>query len=389
MAFLTMLILSDSRVKMMSFAPTAKIAVIVLLFAYVMTNYKEFRDQKNNLFIHFSPFLIYAVLASAWSNDLFLAFQKSLSYALIFFTIPLLYKGALKQNALLANDLVSYLAVILFLGLAGYLISFDFGTLAGRYRGLLGNPNGMGILLTVAGPLYFILKKRIPTFSVDLRTELFFGLVFTLSLILTGSRTALFALLIFVGFLRLKFFSNTFTLVVFAFILLGYDYIFSSLPVVAEFLGLQEYLRIETLDEGSGRFVAWNFAWQQIQDVFFVGGGFGHTETIFKRFFVELSMQGHQGNAHNSYLTLWMNTGIIGIALFGFGLIRSIGVSIKESTYTLPLVYTVLFSANFESWLSASLNPFTSLFLIALSTTMISTESLEEWHSEHKLKANL
>jgi O-antigen ligase len=150
----------------------------------------------------------------------------------------------------------------------------------------------------------------------------------------------------------------------------SYEILISNLPAMIEYLGFAEYFRLDTIEEGSGRFIAWNFAWIQIQNVFFAGGGFGHTEYIFKQFYNELSRLGHQGNAHHSFLTIWLDTGLIGIVLFALGLFRSVYKSIGASPYALPIIFSILFSAFFESWLAASLNPFTSLFLISLTLMM-------------------
>ena len=94
-----------------------------------------------------------------------------------------------------------------------------------------------------------------------------------------------------------------------------------------------------------------------------------------------LSQLGHQGNAHNSYLTLTLDTGIIGIILFLIGLVRTMVVSAGNFFYALPVFYAALFSANFESWLAASLNPFTSLLLITL-TIVTQPSSVETAENE-------
>ena len=161
------------------------------------------------------------------------------------------------------------------------------------------------------------------------------------------------------------------TFTMFIAVSVSYDTILTSLPQLSTFLGIQDYLRIETLNEGSGRFVAWNFAINNIESVFFLGGGYGYTELIFKKFFWELSSLGHQGNAHNSYLTIWLDTGLIGLSLFIIGMIRTSLTAFSKSRYALPIIYSMLFSANFESWLAASLNPFTSLFLILLTILLV------------------
>jgi O-antigen ligase len=112
--------------------------------------------------------------------------------------------------------------------------------------------------------------------------------------------------------------------------------------------------------------------------VFFLGGGFGYTEYIYKLNSTMLSMLGHQGNAHNSYLTLWLDTGLIGIILLFIGFVQTIVKANRVSHFTLPIFYAVFISANFESWLAASLNPFTSLFLVIVSLLLINNQDFRD-----------
>ena len=194
---------------------------------------------------------------------------------------------------------------------------------------------------------------------------------------MTGSRTALIAIILFFVFNRVKYLSNTVSLTIFIILIASYEYLLFYLPNLIVSLGLEDFFRLDTLEEGSGRFLAWGFAWERIQGVFFFGGGFNHTTYVFQVFQDELSKLGHQGNAHNSYLTIWLNTGLVGLVLFSIGLVRSIVAGIKSSSYTLPIVFAVLFSSYFESWLAASLNPFTSLFLISLTILAIPKDNVE------------
>ena len=361
------LLFSDSYLIPLSFAATAKIGSILILLIYILSNFDQFKLFNNKVFLYFLPFLAYAVLASSWSTEPFTALQKSVSYGIVFFCIPLLFQRALSQNPDFKRDLICGYGVFLFAGIGLWLISPDAGTLAGRFRGLMGNPNGMGTLSTVLVIMVFILRreqKNAP--RIDNQTWAFFLVSTGISLFLCGSRTALFAIILFFVFNRLRYFTNFGTLALFVGILLSYNYILTNLPIIITALGLEEYLRLDTLEEGSGRFIAWNFAWEQIQYNYFIGGGFGYTEYIYKEFYHYLSQLGHQGNAHNSYLTLWLDTGLVGILLYALGFMRSVFVASKASFFAFPVFYAILFSANFESWLAASLNPFTSLFLISL-----------------------
>ena len=161
-----------------------------------------------------------------------------------------------------------------------------------------------------------------------------------------------------------------------------YDQIFELIIRAIEILGLDNYFRKDTLLEGSGRVIAWSFAWQEIQSSsssFTFGKGFNYTETLFKDNFHLLSRRGHLGNAHQSFLTFWLDTGLIGVVLYFVGLIVTFIKAGKNSVLAWPIFYALIFSVSFESWLTASLNPFT-IILIMILTVMIYKVPNEESH---------
>lgn len=386
-AFVAVLILSDSRLPMMQFAATAKIGFIISLAGYLVVGNKRVKVE-NEIFKYFLPFALFALFTTLWAKDHFISLQKSVSYGLLLFSLPAIFLMAWKRNRAIVSDLIFFVSILLGIGLALYLISPNTVLLVERYRGLLGNPNGLGILLTASGPLFFLSMRSKAECRMNRTSQIIFLLVFVMSLLLSGSRTSLFAVMIFLAFYAMRNLPHALTFTLFLVISISYDAILSSLPQISIFFGLQEYLRVDTLDEGSGRFVAWNFAFDKIESVFFLGGGYGYTELIFKKFFWELSNLGHQGNAHNSYLTLWLDTGLIGLSLFVVGMVRTSLSALNNSRYALPIIYCMLFSANFESWLAASLNPFTSLFLILITILLIKedNEAKDQMASENKVE---
>lgn len=378
---LALLLMSDSRSNMFEFAAQAKIIAVVALGIFVYMNWGEMKAFTNKNFVYFLPFLAYSVIATLWSVETIPAFQKSISYLLIFFIVPIIYTGASTQNERIGIDVISFVIIVLLIGIGINFLFPGFTSLAGRYRGLLGNPNGLGIFLTVFFSFFFLTIKRL---NIDLFgspfSRLFLALL-VISVFLTGSRTTILALGLFVVFNYLKYLSNFVTLLLFFIFIFSYEYLLSQIPSIVQFLGLGEYFRLDTLEEGSGRFIAWNFAWERISERFFLGGGFGYTEYIYKQYYGELSRLGHQGNAHNSYLTIWLDTGLIGLSLLVLGILRTTFASIKESSYTLPVLYSILFSSFFESWLSASLNPFTTIFLLVLTLLLTPQQESIEAHS--------
>ena len=134
-------------------------------------------------------------------------------------------------------------------------------------------------------------------------------------------------------------------------------------------LGIGEYLRAQTLEEAGGRLVAYEYAWEQIKLNPFFGKGFGYSEFWFhqEEIELELNLLNHQGNTHNSYLTILMDTGFVGFFAFIFAWGTFFSKAIGKSPFGLPVLIIVLFSSNVEAWLAASLNPFTIILLIILT----------------------
>ncbi|MBK6833912.1 MAG: hypothetical protein IPG89_06405 [Bacteroidetes bacterium] len=68
-------------------------------------------------------------------------------------------------------------------------------------------------------------------------------------------------------------------------IIASYEIITSNFEGIVYSLGMDQYFRVETLKDGSGRLVAWNFAFEQIEKNFFLGRGFNYTEYIYFEFY--------------------------------------------------------------------------------------------------------
>jgi hypothetical protein len=90
-----------------------------------------------------------------------------------------------------------------------------------------------------------------------------------------------------------------------------FQLILANLTDILSALGLAKALRADTLESGSGRLVAWAFAWKHINSSFqnfLYGGAFGFDEMLFAWNAKMLISLGHVGGVHNSFLALWLNT---------------------------------------------------------------------------------
>jgi len=369
LGFIFILILSDSRVGSLQFAVNAKEIYIILLAVFLVIDSKGFAPF-NSFYLRFLPFFIIAIICIFYapSESVVNSIEKTASYIFLLLVVPnYVQKAHLMRGKEFYKMLVYLCAGILLLGFVFKFLSPDVVTREDRYEGMFGNPNGLGIFCLLLFLLFTVVIDFFPELFSKREKMFIYGYI-VLSILLSGSRGSLFGLIIYVVFTFLYKRSailGTIVAIVFA---TTYSYISANLVGIINTIGLQNYLRINTLEEASGRFVAWKFTWEHIQENFWIGRGFEYTSYLFSipKNVEYLQALGHLGNVHNSYLTLWLDTGLIGLSCFVFAFLSSFIKGIKKTTLALPIMYAVIFSSFFESWLTASLNPFTILLFIIL-----------------------
>lgn len=368
--FMIILVFSDSRLLFLKFAVDIKNIIVPLLALFLLFDSAEFKPY-NRLILRFVPFFLVASFCIFYSDDPFISIQKTLSYFLLILIVgnytPILIK---KKGKEWLRAFVYILSLILILGFVLRVLSPIMVTLDGRYMGLLGNPNGLALFSVLFFMFWELLLDLYPSLFSRGEKRMVYLLVIV-SIFYSGSRNSIFALLLFYLFKRAYRYSPFIGFIVFLFVIIMYELVFSNLPYIISSIGMQDYFRVETLETGSGRLIAWNFAWENIQKNFFIGKGFAYTEILFKKNYSVLSVMGHQGNAHNSFLTIWLDTGLIGAVLFYVALIMSFIQGAKRSLLSIPIMYSIFFLSTFESWMAASLNPFT-IFLFLILTILCS-----------------
>ena len=359
-------VFSDSRSSLLSFAITAKI-LLVFSLPYIASKLNSRSSINGTAFI---PFIVYCFVLVLFSEVAFTSFQKTLSYSILLISSPLLLSGVIETYV----KIIVLFGLILLIGLVLTLINYDFVHLLGRYRGLLGNPNGLGIL----GIVFFLLFQAVQDKYPNLFSKkeiIVLGILFVLSLIYSGSRSAIFTILLFYGlrwiFIRSASLGIFVSIVSVALI----NFVTIDWVGIIQTFGLQDYFRVETLSEGSGRLVAWTFAWEKIQENILWGSGFAYNEYLFYgEHALMLSNLGHQGNVHNSFLTLWLDTGLFGLLLFLVPLLRLVYMASLNTQIAIPIFICFVFSANFESWMAASLNPFSIIFYFTIYLLVLKRE---------------
>lgn len=336
-----------------------------------------------------APFSLLALFFSlAFSPVTFDASIRAIAYLLI----ALVVFGFLKK--LFAQYPLKFsVTCLVLIGLYYFIpLILDFLPFSGsvrmgsRYTGFMGNPNGIGLLSIMCIPLvdYLYLVVRRTGGSFVIKPKLFIGIKFViiLSVVLASSRNALFSILIY-EVLKLSFRSFTISVVMMFFLLFGYTLSYSVDWVSIIYnLGLESYLRVETLEDASGRTDVWQVVWEEIKRSPFIGKGI-----LYDNYFMEQYRSQMLGviprafyGVWNSYLSLWMNVGFFGLITYLYFIIR-IYIESDVKRLATPFLIAALFSGIAESWMASSLNAFTPLFFLYFALQSVPLKELENKES--------
>lgn len=354
----------------------AKNIYIILLSMFLLLERQRFTPP-SKIFTIFLPFFIYSFFPLIFSSALATGVQKTLSYALLFLVVPnYVLQNFREQGWVFFRNMVFFMTIILIAGIILRYIDPTKTFVMGRFHGIFGNPNGMAIYCF----LFFVLASVVNSLNPKLftNTERFvvFGVILY-CLIVSGSRASLAAVMIYLIFNRFFALSPFLGFVVLLAVVGISEVVSQNLAVIVMALGLEDFFRLRTLEGGSGRYFAWEFAWEKIQDFLIFGGGFANDETVMRKNYDYLERMGHQGGVHNSYLSMWFNMGIVGLIIYFRSFLLLFIKASKVAPMSLGAMFAVLFSANYESWLVGSLNPYTIVLLMVM--TVLSEEEIAGW----------
>ncbi|MEO0896476.1 MAG: O-antigen ligase family protein [Bacteroidota bacterium] len=361
------LIMGDSRLWYLQYFKPLRIVLILMVFFRCLGLITSGKLKFRKVILYTIPFFIVAIAGGFLSPNIPLSMSKMISYFCLLFAVIHLVPYFLRQdNSDLIQSLIYISLLVLLFGLISSIVNPRFAYLVGRYRGVLGNPNGLGIYCTLMFPIIILGLELYPkqrgTFFIALFLMIF-------SLLLANSRTAIGSILIFY---MLYWVQKRHSILRggFYFFILPVGLLFLSsggLLNVISLLGLNEYFRVESLTTGTGRYIAWAMGLEQIRLSPLIGRGFAWEEIYFHMDRIKeiLIVTEHQGGMHNSYLTFLMNNGYLGLITFLIFLFVLFG-KIDAQKYKLPVIITGVISSFFESWLNSSLNAFSIHFYILL-----------------------
>lgn len=378
--FLITLMLSDMNAdvhSMRGFKLAKNTYILVLAFIFLLERQRF--EPHAQVFKIFLPMFAYSAFPLLASPAMIVGLQKTFSYMLLFLVVPNYVLYCFRRQGW---DFFRNLIFFITFALAAQRIHLELVPwwqthIGGRYRGMFGNPNGLAMFSFLSFMLVsVILHVKKDLLSTRLKVVVYGVIIYYL--LKSGSRASLMSSLIFLVFSRFFRVSPFLGFVGFLLFLVITEVASNNLPMIVTALGLEDFFRLHTLTDGSGRYFAWEFAWNKIHEngLFLFGGGFGADENIMRQNYEYLRSMGHHGGVHNSYLTLWFDLGIVGLIIY----FRSFFLIFLKASKRVPIafavMFAVLFSIMYESWLAGSLNPFTIMLLIML-TILTEDEILE------------
>ncbi|MFL5763747.1 MAG: O-antigen ligase family protein [Bacteroidia bacterium] len=366
--FFLILILSDSLEPRLDFAKDIKTVYISLLVFFVLFDRKQFTPY-NQFYKIFIPFFILSVVCIAFSETVGVAAQKTFSYFSMFLVIPcFLTKLYREQGTKILRSVILFVTTILILDMVIAVLDHDaaYNVTFGRFKGVFGNPNGLGLFCFLAFTLFFTINNIYTDLFSRQEKILIYGLIAT-SIILSGSRNSVISivlLVLFTYFFKRSLVVGFILSTLFIFVSIA---LLDDIPYILMQLGLGSYFRLNSSDELSGRSVAWQFAWTKIQENVFIGKGFGFDEYIMRKNSHMLGKLGHQGGVHSSFFSLWLNFGLVGLVVYFRCYFIIFIRAAKINKIAFPVMYAVLFSATFEGLFIGSLNPHMIILLLVVT----------------------
>ena len=359
--FIITYFLGDNFNGLLAFAQNLRF-VVLGIGLLVLLKFKIFKANEAKYIL---PFSIVATLITYALSPLGLeANVRGISYFLVALVIFKCVQLLVEYDARrFYNLIITVLGLYFLINLLVLFVPFLGETFVkGRFMGLMANPNGLGMVCIFSyGIIDVIKRKNEASFNLHFFTVfkvLLIGLV-----ILSGSRTALFSILIYETCIRLLKYKFLLAVVL---LLMTYVYGISaslSTKSVAESLGLSAYLRTESLEDASGRTEVWVVAIEEIKNQPWLGKGMLYSNYFINYYgerFLGENRERHWSGIWNSYLSLLLNVGIIGVLAFGFFWYKMYTLS-KMKIVRFAFLMLCLFSAITESWMAASMNAFMPL----------------------------
>ena len=348
---------------------------LVYIFLFISSGVLILQNPKNTFsFIrkekYLSLFILFCLISFLWSNYSLISFKRSFQLFITFITILNAVLYIRSDYLVISLKIVSYLYIIITF-FSGLLIPQAIDPIFGSWRGIELHKNLLGhtsLMIFTLGVYFFYESKN----KFSKYNSLLLMVLSTLAIILSGSSTNMIGFIIVILILFVTNIDKHFSS-------LGVGRLFSNLIIITIILAsiiLSIYSEeILSFIPGlfgkdlsfTGRDLIWAYIWTEVQKKFWIGYGYG-SYWIMGAPVIDLfkSYVGWRVNeAHNGFLEIILQTGIIGFTFF-VSIIGSFLHKIIKTGFTVALLALVSIAiVNFsESFIFQPRSPSTLEFML-------------------------
>lgn len=255
-------------------------------------------------------FIIYAFSSISYSPFRHLTLERTITVLILYISVFwITWKYAYDRGPERVVYLILQVMWIVFI--MSYLMIFiapNRAFLYGRFNGIFGNPNGLGVVSTMILPLslwQFLQTKK--------KSAFFLFFMILLALLLSAARGPLNATAVSLGYFIYARSKRYRPLVLFS----SMSFILILIWIIGTFIKeyFMHYIRAESIPMLGGRLEVWPIALDLILDKPIFGYGFGVEDKLIGVKKIVFTM--HAGAyVHNSYLGMLLQLGVVGFILF-------------------------------------------------------------------------
>ncbi len=301
-------------------------------------------------------FIVICLISAIWSDYSILSIKRSFQLLTTYITILNVILNARLSSMITVLKVVSILYIVITY-YSGFLIPQAIDSEFGTWRGIEITKNLLGhsALMIFALTLFFHQETRNTKANI---LNIILSLLAAGMIFLSSSSTNIIALALVLTILVMLYFDKVFQPIGIGRIISALSILFLTLLSIVTFIFSKEFLSQMTGLLGkdpsfTGRDLIWGYIWNEIQKKIFLGYGFGTYwimgTSVIDRFVFNVGWKVNE--AHNGYLEIMLQVGLIGIASFISLLIsfiyRMIKVNYKPAIIVLISILVVNFSESF------------------------------------------
>lgn len=381
--FLLILIFADNRAGLEAGMRVNRIVGVVIITFFTLTSsyFKNSSFLKNIYWL--VPFWISLIISSFFSPSeiRIQVVLRTISYFLLPLTVFGLFTPFFQKHPRQLKKLIRLSIIVIISGFLLFLIAPHYVQSIGednqiRISGLLGNANGLAMFCSFISMIAWFTHKKLYLYSRNQYILLFF--FFLLGILISGSRTSLGVFILFHGlvYINSRKRNSRYILKYLMIPIIIFGFTSFGISLIKKSNLLSSRVRFETLETFGGRLIGWDWGYQQVPKSFWFGKGLMYDSYIYQNSFSPKvrSIERGLNAAFSGVLALLLDAGVIGAFFF---IIFFIGMfkQFKDKKILLPFILGFVLSFILESWIMASLQPFTILFYTIIGLFQFNIES--------------